>query len=390
MIERLELKNFTAFRDIGIDFSSKINVILGENGTGKTHLLKVAYALSSANKRVKGKANVAVEDLREALTQKLVRLFMPVENKLGAMRRHGVFESAKMEACFVFGKRISVDFRQNSKLVSIRENGRYERYSWDPVFIPTKEVLSLARGMTDAEHDQRTVEIIFDDGYVDLAQKLMMQAYDDPESKINLDPRFYSLIPALTNLIGGRYRWDAGGFTFQSGSYEDRSDPNRSEAKFARMYQDSTITRFSPTKDSQFSSCMTAEGFRKIGILQRLLTNGALNPGVSGPLLWDEPESNLNPRMMKQLVLALLELSRNGQQIILATHDYVLLKWFDLLMDKGKDDHIRFHALYRDSDGRVIAESVDDYLAVSPNAIADTFSDLTKEQVNKKMGGLGK
>jgi len=94
--------------------------------------------------------------------------------------------------------------------------------------------------------------------------------------------------------------------------------------------------------------------------------------------------------MMKQLVLALLELSRNGQQIILATHDYVLLKWFDLLTDKDKDDYVRFHALYRGSEGDVQVESVEDYRVISPNAIAETFNDLTKEQVNKKMGGLGK
>src|SRR5680860_955616 len=91
-----------------------------------------------------------------------------------------------------------------------------------------------------------------------------------------------------------------------------------------------------PTKDPLYASSMTAEGFRKVGILHRLLCNGTLNPGVSGPLFWDEPESNLNPKLMKLLVQILLELTRNGQQIILATHDYVLLKWFDLLMDKGK------------------------------------------------------
>jgi predicted ATPase len=98
----------------------------------------------------------------------------------------------------------------------------------------------------------------------------------------------------------------------------------------------------------------------------------------------------MNPKLMKLLVQILLELSRNGQQIILATHDYVLLKWFDLLMDKGKEDHVCFHALYRDKSGSITVDSVQDYRAISPNAIADTFNDLTKEQVNKKMGGLGK
>ncbi|NPZ39928.1 AAA family ATPase, partial [Pseudomonas aeruginosa] len=113
--------------------------------------------------------------------------------------------------------------------------------------------------------------------------------------------------------------------------------------------------------------------------------------GTAGPLLWDEPESNLNPKLMRDLVLALLELARNGQQVILATHDYVLLKWFDLLMDKGKGDQVRFHVLSREAEsGQVRRDSMDDYRAIEPNAIADTFNELTKEQVARKMGGLGK
>lgn len=45
MITHLELKNFTAFTELTIDFSPKINVIIGENGNGKTQLLKSVYAL---------------------------------------------------------------------------------------------------------------------------------------------------------------------------------------------------------------------------------------------------------------------------------------------------------------------------------------------------------
>ena len=103
-------------------------------------------------------------------------------------------------------------------------------------------------------------------------------------------------------------------------------------------------------------------------------------------------ESNLNPKLMKDLVLALLELARNGQQVILATHDYVLLKWFDLLLDKkGKGDQVRFHVLSREAEtGQVLLDTMDDYRAIEPNAIAETFNELTKEQVARKMGGLGK
>jgi predicted ATPase len=131
---------------------------------------------------------------------------------------------------------------------------------------------------------------------------------------------------------------------------------------------------------------MMAEGFRKFGVLQRLLQNCSLVPGVTGSLFWDEPESNLNPQLMKLLVQTMLELSRSGQQIILATHDYVLLKWFDLLVNTDAGDHIRFHALSKDN-GNVQVQSADDYRQLNSNAIANTFSDLYDEEIKRSLGG---
>lgn len=40
MITQLRLKSFAAFTALDIDFSPGINIIIGENGTGKTQLLK--------------------------------------------------------------------------------------------------------------------------------------------------------------------------------------------------------------------------------------------------------------------------------------------------------------------------------------------------------------
>ena len=387
MITRLELKKFTAFTDLAIDFSPKINVIIGENGNGKTQLLKSVYALCVGGALQVGSTG---NELALALTRKLVRLLMPLDDKLGNMRRPGARGNAQLKATFALGEELALTFNGSSEVATVNSNAAYANYRAEPIFVPTKEVLSLVRGMTDANHDQRTVELIFDDGYLDLAQMLLRKSVDDPESRINLDPRFDSIVPKLANLIGGRYQLENGGFSFQSGTYVETLGQSSAETKAPQVFQKAT-TRFVPAKTAVLSSGMTAEGFRKIGMLQRLLTNGTLNPGVSGPLLWDEPESNLNPKLMKLLVEILLELSRNGQQVILATHDYVLLKWIDLLMNKGKGDHVMFHALYRDEKtGEVKVDSMDDYRAITPNAIADTFNDLTKEQVNRKMGGLGK
>ncbi|MDZ7879708.1 MAG: AAA family ATPase [Saprospiraceae bacterium] len=40
MINSLEFTDFTCFDDNKFEFSSGINVFIGKNGTGKTHILK--------------------------------------------------------------------------------------------------------------------------------------------------------------------------------------------------------------------------------------------------------------------------------------------------------------------------------------------------------------
>lgn len=387
MIKRVELRNFTAFTDLALDLSPKINVIIGENGTGKTHLLKAAYGLCAGAPLFKNKPDISENELKAALTAKLLRLFMPLDDKLGKMHRQGATEQAYLSAQFAGGQEITTSFFYNSEALAIQKRGNYDQYQAEAVFIPTKEVLSLVKGMTDKSHDQNTVELIFDDGYVDLANALMKSGHEDTEAKINLDPRLNTIIPQLVNLIGGRYQWDKGGFYFQAGKYVERASPKRTKAKAAQMYQDSTVTEFEATSGHLYSSGMTAEGFRKVGILHRLLSNGTISPGSSGPLFWDEPESNMNPKLMKLLVKIILELSRNGQQVILGTHDYVLLKWLDLLADKGKGDHVCYHSFYRDEESNELKhETTDDYSAVSKSAISNTFAELYDEDVKRALG----
>ena len=38
-IKRIKFQNYTVFEDQQMEFSPGINVIIGENGTGKTHLM---------------------------------------------------------------------------------------------------------------------------------------------------------------------------------------------------------------------------------------------------------------------------------------------------------------------------------------------------------------
>ena len=144
---------------------------------------------------------------------------------------------------------------------------------------------------------------------------------------------------------------------------------------------------FLESRQGQLEFTLLAEGLRKLGLLWTLIQNGTLLNG--SVLFWDEPEANLNPKLMMPIIDILLELQRTGVQIFLATHDYVLLKELDL--QAKKDDRILFHSLYRAKDtGEIKAASTDDYLKLSPSAIDDTFGSLVDREIERSMKGLAK
>ena len=49
-LTKIEAENFTVFENIKIPFGKGLNVLVGENGVGKTHIMKVAYAACQASK----------------------------------------------------------------------------------------------------------------------------------------------------------------------------------------------------------------------------------------------------------------------------------------------------------------------------------------------------
>jgi energy-coupling factor transporter ATP-binding protein EcfA2 len=388
MIAGIQIESFTAFGNLDIPFSPRINVIIGSNGTGKTHLLKAIYALAIASQPASA-VECSEKDANPQLTNKLMRVFSPGESRIGALRARGAPGRARLCLKGSDDTRVALSFSANSKGVQLEGDARSEAQS-RPVFIPTKEVLSLVRAMQDATHDRATVEMIFDDTYLDLAALLANPGFEDEAATLSEDPRLSNIVRELVALVGGRYRWtNEGGFQFEPGEYEERADPDRSRSKTAQMYQDSMVLRFKSKGGEPLSSSMTAEGYRKIGVLHRLLCNGSINPGSTGILLWDEPEANLNPALMQKVVQVLLELSRNGQQIILATHDYVLLKWFDLLSQKGKDDHICYHVIAKAAgDGAISVQSTDDYSCISETGISQSFSDLYDAEIDRSLEGV--
>jgi len=82
MLDSLHLKNFTVFPEANFQFGKNLNIIVGENGAGKTHVLKVAYsvlAASAAAERETGSDKPFKSHLQVALGKKLRGVFRPDE-----------------------------------------------------------------------------------------------------------------------------------------------------------------------------------------------------------------------------------------------------------------------------------------------------------------------
>jgi predicted ATPase len=55
---------------------------------------------------------------------------------------------------------------------------------------------------------------------------------------------------------------------------------------------------------------LVAEGLRKLAMIAQLIANGNLLD--QGYLFWDEPETNLNPALIKVIAKVILSLSQSG------------------------------------------------------------------------------
>jgi recombinational DNA repair ATPase RecF len=88
LLKLLRLRNFTVFPEADLEFGKHLNVIVGENGLGKTHVLKAAYcvlAVSARGAKDSGSANPTKGYLQTAIANKLRGVFKPDE--LGRLAR---------------------------------------------------------------------------------------------------------------------------------------------------------------------------------------------------------------------------------------------------------------------------------------------------------------
>lgn len=278
-----------------LHFCDGINVLIGENGVGKTTILKMIYAATqwSFEKKSPGK------------TKKLIELFS------NASVNSEILQASKEESGEYYYKVSDGKYTFEDHLNKEGQSDSEEWYGLNipAVFIPTTEMLSHAKGFLAMNQKYR---MPFDGTQIDIIVNASL-----PETR-EIPDSCKAVLDEISKVIDGT------------------------------VVQENDIFYVLKKDGRKVEFSLEAEGFRKLGLLWKLIRNGLLEKG--SVLLWDEPEANLNPELYPMVANILLSLEENGVQIFIATHSYNFAKYLEIR--RNKTEQVMFHNLYNHIENR--------------------------------------
>ena len=320
-VTKLDLDKFSVFEKATFEFSPGINVFIGGNGTGKSHLMKLVYSILKTNRDANLKNGGAHESFKTLLAQKLSGVYRPEDGQIGRLvtRARGrgkatvrlVTDSGEVALRLTRAGNLYLDKRD----LPVNE---------PCIFVPSREALAMYEGFIRSYNER---ELSFDETYYDLCVALSGTQLRGPRLHT-----VKALATPLEGILNGRVI--LGGNRFYFSSF---------------------------TGEGNLEAHLLAEGLRKIGSLLHLIVNGSLIQ--NGFLFWDEPEANLNPKLVTKIAETLRRLATFGVQVFLSTHDYLLSNELSLAMEYAAEQpadlkcDIRFFALTKTTETGVTVES---------------------------------
>lgn len=292
-ITSVRMSEYSVIPNFGYRDFSSINLVIGENGTGKTFLLKALYSATKAIEEYKRGDDI--KTINEVLAEKLRWTFQV--DKLGDLVARSSNGSLNFEM-ELGTHHIGYQFNANATgkvATATAPSGKRETNS---IFIPAKEVLSLYAIILKSREIDKSFG--FDDTYYDLVKALRIA----PKKGRNYST-FSNSRKMVNGVIDGKVEFD------------------ESQGKW--FYKNNC--------NQKFSIGATSEGVKKISIMDRLLSNGYLdNQSI---IFIDEIESALHPTAICQFLDMIEKISAEmGLQFFISSHSYFVIKKLALMAKK--------------------------------------------------------
>lgn len=307
LIQQLTLENFTLFRTLSGQPHTQLNVLIGENDTGKTHLLKLLYTIvRSLEEYQKKRLSTPSPQFAVIVANKLQWVFLPQKMELGQLvsfrqnRLKVRMQIQEQELQFEFGKTSKSQIKKFSLSSEVDNFAKVKA-----IFLPPKEILSIFDAIVATREDKEIPA--FDDTYLDLVRDFRQPATQHHNGLAQMT----EIWQALSKATGG-----------------------------SEIVVEKDASIWFVQGQEKYNVHQMAEGMRKIGILHRLMHNEMLTSHKSSVLFVDEPEINLHPFALVRLADFLYQLSENGIQVYLSTHNYFVLKRLEQLARRYDKDFL--------------------------------------------------
>jgi AAA15 family ATPase/GTPase len=332
-ITTIEIEKFLVFKEkFSADFCNGVNVFIGANGSGKTTLMKAMYAacklplIKTDNHEYDNKVLSCYFDSNEFISDIAVD---------GAIKVN--FNSQKEKRSDNYVKFI---IKSNEGIRTEMEMPN--EFKYQAIYIPPEDMLSHSKGFLALVNERK---MPFDQTQVDILSKAAI-----PETN-KITQNAAKVIDRIKAFIGGDVVYENDTFYIIKNSGE------------------------------KVSFSFEASGFRKCGLMFKLLRNGLLENGTI--LFWDELENSLNPEILPDMINILLELQRNGVQVFVATHSYTLAQWFEL--NVTRENTIRFFNMRKTENG-ITYDTADNYSKLKQSVLEDAGDKLFNAVVKKGLG----
>ena len=371
MINKLEVQNFTALPNSAWSFAPGLNVVVGENGFGKTHVLKLLYALLKVQADAKDLSKGVLE---RAYADKLTAVFRPESLGRLVKRRQGRGRCEFRLDMSNDGLSMAGAFASNAKSQIEILKVPTEGLARSPAYLPTRELVTLCPWFVPLYEN---FHLEFEETWRDTVSLLGNPSLKGPREK-----RAAELLEPLEKAMGGKVQVDAasGRFYLQLPGEGRMEMPLVAEglrkiAMLARLISTGTLLEQARGGKVQVDAAsgrfylqlpgegrmempLVAEGLRKIAMLARLISTGTLLE--QGYLFWDEPETNLNPKLIKVIAASIVAVAASGVQVFVASHSLFLLRELEMLLGDKRYQRLprRWFALAA-KDGEVALEQSD-------------------------------
>ena len=318
MLTSAKFKNFTTLPNDELKFAAHLNIIVGENGLGKSHVLKAMYSLL----KVQSNKNIELTKsaLEKAYAEKLVAVMRPeslgrlVKRKQGRDRCELTLNMRETRQC------TTIAFASSAKSQVEVSRAPSEALPLSPVYLPTRELATLAPWFVPF-YDNYHLE--FEETWRDTVSLL-----GAPSVKGQREKAVAQLLAPLETAMNGKVVVDS---------------------KTGRFY-------LSVQGGGQMEMPLVAEGVRKLVMLARLISTGVLLE--QGYLFWDEPETNLNPKLIRTVAASIVHLASHGIQVFIATHSLFLMRELEILCSQPSGEKIesRYFGLHTSEGGVALTQ----------------------------------